>query len=154
MSPCKFKAGVDAAMKQETVLRWGIVATAIAAPAAAFLVYLEEPGEGSWFPRCLLFSLTRIHCPFCGGTRCAHALLHGDLAQAAAYNILALFLLPPVVFFFYWTAWRSWRDRPLPTWNPPKWVPRLLIAVLVVFWIVRNLPFYPFELLAPHKLQW
>jgi hypothetical protein len=141
------------AMKQATVLRLGILAVAVGAPAAAVLLFLVEPTEGSWFPRCMLYALTGIHCPFCGATRCGHALLHGDLAQAAAYNVLTIVLLPLGVFYLYWCAWRSWRNQPVPTCNPPKWTVRAFFAFLLVFWVARNLPFHPFDLLAPHKLQ-
>jgi hypothetical protein len=140
-------------MKQETWVRWGLVAAALAAPLAAAVLYLVEPKDNTWYPRCALFMLTGIHCPFCGATRCGHALLNGDFAQAAAYNLLAVVLLPLAVMYLYWCAWRSLRNRHVPTWNPPRWVPRLFLTLLVVFWIVRNLPFYPFDLLAPHKLQ-
>jgi hypothetical protein len=140
-------------MKQQAVFRWAIVAAAVGAPAVAAVLYLAEPTDNSWYPRCVLFSLTGIHCPFCGATRCGHALLHGDLAQAAAYNVITIPLLPLAVLFLYWCAWRSLRSRPIPTWNLPGWVPRLFLVLVVVFWVMRNLPFYPFTLLAPHKLQ-
>jgi hypothetical protein len=139
-------------MTQETVLRWSIVAAAAGAPAAALVLSAVEPTEASWLPSCPLFRLTGLHCPFCGSTRCVHALLHGDVAQAAAFNSLALFLLPLAAFYLYACAWASLRNRPLPTWNPPKWVPRLLLAVIASFGILRNLPVYPFPLLAPRKL--
>jgi hypothetical protein len=116
-------------------------------------LYAVEPAEGTWYPRCALFTLTGLHCPFCGATRCAHALLHGDLAQAAAYNVLAVVLLPLLALFLYWSAWRSWRRQPMPTWNSPRWATWLIVAFIAVFGIVRNLPLYPCTLLAPHTLQ-
>src|SRR5262245_47866310 len=70
---------------------------AAALPAAAFSLYLVPPGAGPFYPVCPLYALTGLHCPGCGATRCLHALLHGDLAQAAAYNVLFLAALPFLV---------------------------------------------------------
>ena len=35
---------------------------------------------------CSLLKYTGIYCPGCGGTRCAGALLHGELKQAWGFN--------------------------------------------------------------------
>ena len=39
--------------------------------------------------------------------------------------------------------------RPEPT-HPPAWLPWTIAVIISVFWIVRNIPVYPFTLLAPH----
>jgi hypothetical protein len=139
-------------MKQETLLRLGIVAAAVGAPAAAAVLYFADPTENASYPRCTLFALTGIHCPFCGATRCGHALLNGDLLQALAWNPIAVVVLPLGTLWLFWAAWRVVRRRPLPSANPPTWSIRWITVGLLVFWLLRNLPFYPFELLAPHKL--
>src|ERR1043166_3363337 len=61
---------------------------AVALPLGATLLYSHSPTEYTFYPRCLLFLLTGLHCPGCGSTRCAAALLHGDIEQAFAYNPL------------------------------------------------------------------
>jgi Protein of unknown function (DUF2752) len=134
------------------VERWFILAAALFAPAAAAILYFVEPTGAAWIPPCLLYKLTGIHCPFCGGTRGGHALLNGDLLQALAWNPLAVVLVPLAALWIYWAAWRALRHRPLPAVHPSTWVVRLFLLFLFVFWLVRNLPFYPCELLAPHKL--
>lgn len=40
--------------------------------------------------RCPLLTLTGIHCPSCGLTRAAIALLHGRIAEAISLNILII----------------------------------------------------------------
>ena len=37
-----------------------------------------------------------------------------------------------------------------PRWQRKAWVGWLVLAVVVVYWIARNLPFWPLVLLAPH----
>jgi hypothetical protein len=134
------------------VNRWLIVAVALVSPAAAAILYYVEPTDSSWYPRCFLNATTGLHCPFCGATRCGHSMLNGDLAQAAAWNVLTVVLLPLGTLWLYWAAWRSLRRKPLPVGTPPNWLLRGLLVFLLVFWVARNLPFYPFDLLAPHKL--
>ena len=39
-------------------------------------------------------------CPGCGSLRAMHALLHGRIARAWAYNAMVFFALPAMVLFF------------------------------------------------------
>ncbi|HYV37493.1 MAG TPA: DUF2752 domain-containing protein [Gemmataceae bacterium] len=133
-------------------MRWLIVAVALVSPAAAALLYFVEPTESSWYPKCMLHDLTGLHCPFCGTTRCGHALLNGDIAQAAAWNVVSVLLLPAAMLWLYWGAYRAISNKTLPNLNPPNWLLRALVVFLLVFCIIRNLPFWPCELLAPHRL--
>jgi hypothetical protein len=120
--------------------------------AVVALLYCAAPTEDSFYPRCLFHALTGLHCPGCGSTRCLHALLHGDAVQALAYNPLTVLALP---FLLVWFARlglaaarnKRVRSRPLPA----RWI-RLIFVAIVVFWILRNLPWFPFDLLAPHAL--
>ena len=70
------------------------LAAAVVVPAGLAVMYRTPPTESSYYPRCYFHSLTGLHCPGCGATRCLYALLHGDLAQAAAYNAVFLVLFP------------------------------------------------------------
>ncbi len=75
------------------------------------------------------------------------ALLHGDLAGAVANNPLLIVLGPALVTYGLWQrlcAGRNW------TTTVPPWVILGLLAVVIVFAVLRNLPLYPLTLLAPH----
>ena len=139
-------------MASERWLRGMIVTAAVASPAAAAVLYWVEPTERSWYPRCWLHWLTGLHCPFCGTTRSGHALLNGDIGQALAWNVLAVGLLPLAALWLYWTALCVLRRGDLPVFNPPTWLVQAFLLVLLLFFVARNLPFYPFDLLAPHRL--
>jgi len=113
------------------------------------LVWYFNPTTAGFFPVCPLFSLTGIHCPGCGLTRGFHALFHGDVLTALHCNAL----LPIFVFLFgfifvslFLIAVRgrglSWRVFP-----PSAMYGFLVLAA--AFFVLRNLPFYPFTLLAP-----
>jgi hypothetical protein len=129
------------------------LAALVIVPAGLAVLYRVPPTENSFYPRCFFHSLTGLHCPGCGATRCLHALLHGDLAQAAAYNLLFLLVLPVLVVWVARLWWSLLTGRPMPAWRLSPWAYRLLLVVLFAFWILRNLPFPPFTLLAPHALS-
>jgi hypothetical protein len=129
------------------------LAAAVVVPAGLAVLYRFPPAESTFYPRCYFHSLTGLHCPGCGATRCLHALLHGDLAQAAAYNALFLALFPVLLTWAGWMWASAVLGRPLPGVRVPTWVFRALFLVMVAFWVLRNLPFAPFNLLAPHPLS-
>ena len=115
------------------------------------------PSENSFYPKCQLHSMTGLHCPGCGMTRSLHAILNGDFEQAIAYNLLAPVVLPVLGIALFRSLW-SWAwDTPIPRSKPmARWrgyVPWVLGAIVVLFLILRNIPAYPFTLLAPHELS-
>ena len=132
-----------------------VVAVAGAALAAALvLLYRVNPAEGGVYPVCLFHYLTGLHCPGCGTLRALHQLVHAQLSAALAMNPLAVCMLPILVVAGVWQyALKRVRpaSSPLPRRRllPFNWIWLLLIAI-VAFGILRNIPVYPFTLLAPH----
>ena len=129
-----------------------LLLVALAVPAGLFLLYRVAPTEDSFYPRCLFHTATGLHCPGCGTTRCLHALLHGQLRQAFAYNALVLLALP---FLLFWAA--RWglafpRGTPLRARPLPRWAYVVLLGAVLGFWVLRNLNVPPFDGLAPHQL--
>jgi hypothetical protein len=111
------------------------------------------PTNQSWYPRCQLHNLTGLHCPGCGTTRAIHAALNGRFVQSLAYNTLAWIVLPIVGIALVRSLWIWYRDTPLkPYTGSPVW-PWVLGAILILYGVLRNLPWYPFTLLAPHELS-
>ena len=90
---------------------------------------------------CGLRVLTGWLCPFCGGTRAATALLHGDLAGAWQANpVLLIAGLGLGVRTIGWII-EVVRGRPrrwLPAWSAKYQVP-VAIGIAVAWMVVRNL---------------
>ncbi|MSQ93138.1 MAG: DUF2752 domain-containing protein [Gemmataceae bacterium] len=127
-----------------------VLFAAVVAPVGASVLYAFPPTEYSFLP-CWFNLLTGMHCPGCGATRSAHALLHGEWEQAVAWNPLFVLALPLLVYVGFSTTYEMWTGRRLGP-RTPGWAVTFLLIVLVGFWIVRNIDVYPLNQLAPHAL--
>jgi Protein of unknown function (DUF2752) len=121
-------------------------------PVGATLLYTFSPTEYGFYPRCMFRLATGLHCPGCGATRCVSALLHGDLEQAFAYNPLFVVMLPYIVFGGMRIAYATWTGNQMRSYRVPSWALRILVGLLIVYWIARNIDVYPLTLLAPHEI--
>jgi hypothetical protein len=68
-------------------------------------------------------------------------------------NMLSVCLLPVLLFVTVRNWIAAWRGVPVQ-WHRPRWVPagwrRGVVILVVGFGILRNVPLWPFTLLAPH----
>jgi hypothetical protein len=83
-------------------------------------------------------------------TRAAYATLHGRLDEAFRYNPVGMVLLP-VASIGLGIEILGWvRGRPLPfRMTVGKYGAWVLAATILGFWVLRNIPAWPFSLLAP-----
>ena len=121
----------------------------LGAAAGVFVVSYFNPVMSGFFPQCPLYQFLGIHCPGCGLTRGFHALFHGDVITAIDFNAL----LPIYAFFLGYLvislALITARGRGL-SWK--IFQPAALYGFLIlslVFAVLRNIPVYPLNLLAP-----
>lgn len=124
---------------ETTSRRIALLVAVLIIASLPLLVFLFDPARAGVYPPCLFHRLTGLWCPGCGSTRALHQLLHGHLATAFRLNPLAIALLPPVGYLVV----RRGRVAMKPAWI---WS---LLAVVVVFGVLRNVPVYPFTMLAP-----
>jgi Protein of unknown function (DUF2752) len=119
--------------------------------AGLIALRLFDPATSGVFPPCPVHALTGLYCPGCGSLRALHQLLLGNLGAAFALNPLAVLSLPFLVYGTTSYALFQIRGRYLPRWFlPASWIWTLL-AVIILFAMVRNIPAYPFDLLAPRN---
>ncbi|MEO8041712.1 MAG: DUF2752 domain-containing protein [Acidobacteriota bacterium] len=122
-------------------------ATAMAAGAGVVTYF--EPTNAGFFPVCPLYTLTGFACPGCGLTRGFHALFHGDALGALDYNAMLPFFSALIGFGFVSLVYFALRGRRIPVnlLHPNAlWV---FFVLLLIFGVVRNLPWYPFSVLFP-----
>lgn len=119
----------------------GVLAAAV---AAVSYVAAIDPNQEGHYPTCPFLSLTGLQCPGCGSLRTVHALAHGRLDEAVALNVFAVAMFPLLAFF--WLRWTRARalDRPTRTKVAHPALIWALFGAVLLFWLVRNLPFGAF----------
>jgi hypothetical protein len=128
------------------IINWGLLIVII---GLAVLFFILDPSKSPIFPRCIFNSLTGLYCPGCGSQRAIHSLLHLDFAGVVHYN----FLFFPAILLTIYHYLRPLLNR-IFKWKLPnifyyKNTPWIILGVVVVFWIARNIPVFPFNVLAP-----
>lgn len=112
----------------------------LAVVGALLVLFLFNPQQHGFYPFCLFYRTTGLLCPGCGSLRALHELLHGHWLGALRLNPLLVLSLPVLVFWAAKTAFRK-RESNRSSGIPDPWIWTGLI-VLLLFGIVRNLPFY------------
>ena len=116
--------------------------------AGASYLYFHDPYQ---YPLpCMFYFLTGLYCPGCGAGRACRALLQFRFAEAFCYNPVFVILLPFIGVYFV----ARMADWVITGGNhiDKKISVRLLVVVLilvVLYGVLRNIPVYPFTLLAP-----
>lgn len=94
-------------------------------------------------PRCPFKWVTGFDCPGCGSQRALRALLAGHPMEAWLHNLA----LPPVLLYLLTIlvlplckGKRADRIYSILTSAAAIWI---LSAVVILWWILRNLPFWP-----------
>lgn len=99
---------------------------------------------------CVFYQLTGLYCPGCGSGRASVALLHLDFAAAFGYNLLYMLLLPFIVYYLLKQyIILVFRKDVLPMFSIDGLAAKIVLVVILMFWILRNIPVFPFTLLAP-----
>lgn len=105
-------------------------------------LYAVDPEVSHLLPPCPFRAATGIECPGCGTARAVHQLLHGRPLAAFRLNPLLALYAPFLMRSFLATVCLAARGRPLPPLAiRAGWI-WLLLAVTLVFWVVRNTPMW------------
>jgi hypothetical protein len=123
---------------------WAFLLVGVVVLGGLAVLFWFNPTQHSFYPKCMLYAATGIQCPGCGGLRATHALLHGRIEEAFRLNPLLFVLFPLLLYLVIREiAWHLLRkdlprlfQRPACIWG--------FLVVVIVFAILRNLPFGPF----------
>ena len=115
----------------------------------AFAVWYFDPTQASFFPACPLYTLTGYACPGCGMTRGFHALFHGDVLTALDFNAMIPIAVLFFGFIFFSLVSVAVSGRGLLLGNINLALLWVTLGLLIVFGVLRNLPYYPFSILFP-----
>ncbi|MFL5786679.1 MAG: DUF2752 domain-containing protein [Flavisolibacter sp.] len=124
----------------------------IAATGITFQYYYFPVYKYKFYPECVLYSVTGLYCPACGSQRAFSSLLHGHFLQALHYNLL--FVIGLIILTIIGIRWliNSILTRELIIRiKVSSFVLWVILVVVLLFWILRNIHGYPFEVLAPAR---
>lgn len=112
----------------------------VAAGTAGVALYLFNPENSVWFPKCPFYLLTGYQCPACGIQRAAYHLLHLHLATAFRYNPFLVLSLPYAFLLVTSTCILPLnRLTGLRTFCLHPVTVRTYLALMLLWWVVRNL---------------
>jgi hypothetical protein len=117
--------------------------------AAVYALYTFNPAKSAFYAPCPFHVLTGLYCPGCGSLRALHHLLHGDLAVAFEFNPLTVLSLPFLGYSFLSYATGGIRRQSVPTVFVPPLFIWIYLGIVILFWVIRNISWYPFPLFAP-----
>ncbi len=127
--------------------RWRRIVIGIGFPALVMFAcwYIWSGSRGM---RCIFYELTGLYCPGCGSGRALSSLMHGDWKGAFSHNLLFLPLgLPAAVVFLHEYFRIVIPGLHLKPVFVPQWLAADCCVLILLFWILRNLPMFAF--LAP-----
>lgn len=125
-----------------------LVGSAVVIAIGASILFLFNPAQSGFYPICVFHKSTGLLCPGCGSLRALHQLLHGHVAAATHFNALLVLSLPVGGWFSGKFVSAKLRNQPFSFDLPPAalWCG---LVVLLLFGVLRNLPFAQQAWLAP-----
>ena len=143
-------------VRTSVIYKFGRLAVLVGVPVIAaagfFYIFTFNPEtQKSLFIPCPVHLLTGLYCPGCGNTRALHALVHLDFIGMLNYNLLFPFLFVILGWLLAGEYLNLLLGRRI-MWLPKRVSPVLIglaCFVLAAFTILRNVPIYPFTILAP-----
>jgi len=144
---------VDSKKTYKSLYKYGYLLLLIPVPFLIYYYYHFNPeasGDDSGiFPRCIFNAATGLHCPGCGSQRAIHDMLHFRLFEAFKHNAFVLV----VALVIFSKGYALFTKRYFPKYyydlGGKTYFTYGLIIFLFLFLILRNIPVYPFTLLAP-----
>ena len=117
---------------------------------ALITIYVSvNPSDVDFLPKCPFYFFTGLYCPGCGSQRATHQLLNFNFLGVLQQNLL--FVMGLFIVGYHLTILVSNNIYKKNIYNylyHPK-TPIVLLVFIISFWILRNIPLYPFNLLAP-----
>lgn len=136
--------------------RYIIFALAIAFPLSLALFYFfffsTDGGETYNGGACWIYSLTGLDCPGCGGQRSVYHFLHGNFVEALRFNAVFVLGIPMGLCYYYYfiRVYALKQEKYLDSFVFKSAFAWILLATVIIFTILRNIPLFPFTYLNSH----
>ena len=117
--------------------------------AGAVTLFFLDPSKHTFFPKCAFHMATGYSCPGCGSSRALYQLIHGNVLEALRLNPGIIFLLGMGVTDFGRYIYSIKLSEPFHTLFANIGLVIGLVVGMLLYAVVRNLPWAPFDGLAP-----
>lgn len=117
-----------------------VITVIILFAALSAAAYVNDPLENGWTPKCVMLAVTGYRCPGCGIQRFAHAMLHGQIREAVAYNYFAAIWLPLLSAYGLLHLSRTFLSSSFVCrFASAKTVGMAYVVTYVIWWVARNI---------------
>jgi len=114
------------------------------------LVYIFiNPNEVDFLPKCPFYVFTGFYCAGCGSQRATHQLLNLNIIGVLQQNIFFLFVLLMLLYQLIVSSINKYSSKKVYNYIYHPKAPIIVLVIIILFWVLRNIPYYPFNLLAP-----
>jgi hypothetical protein len=145
----EIEAGIRGVSRQR---QWDLAALAYPLSAGVILagcVLLHYyPPATLHLPPCVFHEITGLYCPGCGTARAIHHLMNLEFATALRCNALFVAALPVLAYLFAARCFKPLGQMRLPVPVLSASASWTLTAIVLAWWIARNLPFACFQIPA------
>lgn len=118
----------------------------------AFLYFFINPSEVNFLPKCPLYVTTGVYCPGCGSQRATHQLLQLNIVGVLQQNVL--YFLGLLIWGYHITVigLNNFFKKNIYNYIYHPKTPIIILIIVIIYWILRNIPYYPFTILAPETI--
>lgn len=113
------------------------------------LYYFFNPSLEGYFPKCPFYSFTGLYCPGCGSQRAMHQLLHLNIIETLNYNALYVIGLFSILYNIVIKGMNNYFNKKYYNYLYHPKTPIIIGIIVLIFWVLRNIPSQPFCYLAP-----
>jgi len=116
----------------------------------AILFFFVNPSDVNFFPKCPLYVTTGIYCPGCGSQRATHQLLQFNLFGVLQQNVLYFMGIFVLGYHGIISAINIYFKKNIYNYIYHPKTPIIILVIIIIYWVLRNIPYYPFTTLAPN----
>lgn len=124
------------------------VISAVAILVTAGFAYMIIAQLTGFYIPCVFHSVTGLYCPGCGVSGMCISMAHFDFASAFKHNSAIFIMLPLFAILFVTIIYKYIKTGSFMTSKWQNILIYIMIAVLLVFAVLRNIPCFSF--LAPY----
>lgn len=114
-----------------------------------FFYAQNHPSTMAWYPKCWFRIGTGLLCFGCGTGRSIYYMLHFQVLEALHHNLFTVLISPFLVYSLFQKYMAFCWQITLPLWRLPRPILIGIPTFLIIFVILRNIPYFPFTWLAP-----